>query len=139
MHAIVAFKLCSLFDSYIANAVYERIDYMGSCHLKGDIHTLFSGMVYDNGYYLHNVLVTMICFTQVLHLLDSLGLSQYKEVFSREKIDGALLLDLDNEILEYELMMESKLHRLKLMRVISGKHGMNTPPTSPSRLLQNPV
>ena len=81
-----------------------------------------------------HVPTTVIFLVQVLHLLDSLGLSQYKENFSKEKIDGALLMDLDSEILEFELMMESKLHRLKLMRVIAGKHCVSTPTASPTRL-----
>lgn len=84
-----------------------------------------------------NITITTVIFIQVLQLLDSLGLGQYKDGFSREQIDGALMVDLDDEILEYELMVQSKLHRLKLMRVINGKQSTRTPQPSPSRLQQS--
>ena len=58
-------------------------------------------------------------------MLDNLKLSQYKEKFEEEQINGSLLLDLDDEILKDELGMTSKLHRLKIVRVIEGRQPLN--------------
>ena len=48
-------------------------------------------------------------------------LSQYKEAFLKEQISGDILLQCDNQILEVELKISSRLHRLRLMQVIDGK------------------
>lgn len=57
---------------------------------------------------------------QVLRLLDKMKLGNYKEGFEREQIDGALLLSCDNKILEFDLGMTSRLHQLKILRLIQG-------------------
>ena len=54
-------------------------------------------------------------------MLDQLGLSQYKESFMEEKISGSLLQDCTEDMLENDLQIKSKLHRLKIMRVIDGR------------------
>lgn len=48
-------------------------------------------------------------------------LSQYKDAFHKEQITGDILLECDNQILEVELKISSRLHRLRLMQVIDGK------------------
>jgi len=48
-------------------------------------------------------------------------LSQYKDAFQKEQITGDILLECDNQILEVELKISSRLHRLRLMQVIDGK------------------
>ena len=53
-------------------------------------------------------------------------MSQYKEVFIEENISGALLKEVDEEILEKDLKVTSKLHRLKLLRVINGKESLDS-------------
>ena len=58
---------------------------------------------------------------QILKLLDQLNLTTYKENFRREQIDGWLFMELNDDILQYELGVTSRLHRLKLIRVIEGK------------------
>ena len=63
-------------------------------------------------------------FLQVLQLLDVLGMGQYKAMFDKEKITGSLLLDLDESILEQELGMVSKIHRLKIMRLLDGRQAL---------------
>ena len=60
----------------------------------------------------------------MLKLLDNAGLGQYKKVFIREQISGGLLKELDGEILENELRIASKLHRLKLLRIIEGRESL---------------
>ena len=55
---------------------------------------------------------------QVLGLLDAIGLPQYKEAFTREAIDGELFSSLDNEMLAKELDVSSKIHRLRILKLI---------------------
>lgn len=57
-------------------------------------------------------------------ILDSMGLSQYKEIFSQECIDGAILLELDADVLSCELGVKSKIHCIKLIKLISGDYSI---------------
>ena len=50
-----------------------------------------------------------------------MGLARYAQTFKEERIDGNLLFDLNEEILEEELGMSEKMHRMKLMMVITGQ------------------
>ena len=50
-------------------------------------------------------------------LLEAKGLQQYREVFEREHIDGEILQELDDEILEKDLGVTSKLHRIRIMKL----------------------
>ena len=59
---------------------------------------------------------------QVLQLLDRMHLGMYKPVFEREAITGDLLLELDDSILETELGIQLRLHRMKLMKLITGEY-----------------
>ena len=61
----------------------------------------------------------------MIDLLEILRLTKYKDAFIHEEISGALLQDLDEEILETELGITSKLHRLKLLRVIDGRQPLD--------------
>lgn len=67
-----------------------------------------------------------------MRVLDSMGLSQYKEIFSQECIDGAILLELDADILSCELGVKSKIHCIKLIKLISGDYSIQ-------QYLQNPL
>ena len=60
--------------------------------------------------------------SQIQHLLDAMGLSQYKDTFMSEQITGEILLEIDEDVLQNELGVRSKLHRLRLMKVIRGQH-----------------
>ena len=51
-------------------------------------------------------------------------LPQYKEAFSKEWVDGEIFKDLDEEALQ-ELGVASKVHRIKLMKVITGSHPLD--------------
>ena len=51
-------------------------------------------------------------------------LPQYREAFSREWVDGEVFKDLDEEALQ-ELGVASKLHRMKLMKVITGSYSLD--------------
>lgn len=49
----------------------------------------------------------------------------HKEVFKKEQIIGSLLMELDEEILEKELGISQKLHRIKLLRIIEGRQSIS--------------
>ena len=53
-------------------------------------------------------------------LLENLGLPQYKAIFAKERISGIILSQLTEDDLRGELKISSRLHRLKLLEVISG-------------------
>ena len=57
---------------------------------------------------------------QVQQMLDALQLPQYKEAFAREEVDGEVLLELDDQVLQCELGINFKIHRIRLMKLISG-------------------
>lgn len=57
---------------------------------------------------------------KVLQLLDLMGLSQYRDNFIKEHIDGEVLVDLGEEELK-DLGVISKIHTLRLKKIIEGK------------------
>lgn len=61
-----------------------------------------------------------LTIAQVLKLLDAMNLSQYKEVFEKEQICGAVLSAVDDSLLELVLGIASELHRTQIMKVVSG-------------------
>ena len=56
----------------------------------------------------------------ILHLLDAMNLSAYKEAFKQEQIDGETMACLSADML-IELGVSKSLHRLRLMKIISGQ------------------
>lgn len=48
-------------------------------------------------------------------------MSKYKDAFKDEQINGSLLAELDQEILEKELGVASGLHRKKILLKVQGK------------------
>lgn len=59
-------------------------------------------------------------------LLKSIGLDAYVERFVAECISGDIMQEIDDNVLNKELGVASKLHRIKLMRLINGKLPRNT-------------
>ena len=57
---------------------------------------------------------------EILHLLDAMNLSAYKEAFEQEQIDGETMVCLSADML-IELGVSKSLHRLRLMKIISGQ------------------
>ena len=51
-------------------------------------------------------------------------LGMYKEGFKSEEITGDLMLELDDDILKQDLGMASRLHRIKLLKVITGQYSV---------------
>ena len=56
---------------------------------------------------------------QVCVLLESSGLGKYRPTIERERVTGDILAVLDEGVLETELGITSKLHRLRLLKIIS--------------------
>lgn len=48
-------------------------------------------------------------------------MKQYAAVFQREKINGEVLVDMDEEMMKGDLGIASKLHRMRLMKVSEGE------------------
>lgn len=61
-------------------------------------------------------------FNQVLNLLEMMGLSQHQNSFTTERVNGEILLECDDTVLQHELKMTSKLQRVRLLKIIQGKH-----------------
>lgn len=59
---------------------------------------------------------------QILSLLEAMDLGQYREVFHREHVTGEILVECTEEVLQNELEITSKIHRIRLMKIISGQH-----------------
>jgi len=57
-----------------------------------------------------------------LNLLEAMDLGRYCEEFQREHITGEILAECNEEVLQQELGMVSKIHRIRLMKIISGQH-----------------
>ena len=53
-----------------------------------------------------------------------MDLTQYKEKFTQEHITGEIFAELDDDILQHELGVSSKIHRIRLMKVVSGHHSV---------------
>lgn len=49
-----------------------------------------------------------------------MGLQKYAASFSEESVDGELFFELDNLMLEEDLGVKNRLHRLRIMRIIRG-------------------
>ncbi len=60
--------------------------------------------------------------TQVQKLLEAMGLKQYLGNFKEEQVNGEILSECDEEVLQNDLGVASKLHRMRLLKVISGRH-----------------
>ena len=55
-------------------------------------------------------------------MLEAMKIGQYKDTFLAEQISGEILAECDEEVLQHELGMSSKIHRIRLMKVITGQH-----------------
>lgn len=54
-----------------------------------------------------------------------MNLGQYKVIFLTENITGEVLVEYDDEdILEYDLGVKTKLHRIRLLKLIAGYYSI---------------
>ena len=56
-----------------------------------------------------------------MQLLDGMHLKKYKKSFKDEKINGQIFCMFDEKILEDDLGIDSRLHRIRLMQVVNGE------------------
>ena len=63
---------------------------------------------------------------QITEVLVGLSLKQYVGVVQEEALDGGILVELDEETLITELGMTSRIHRLKIMKLIGGDYDART-------------
>ena len=61
------------------------------------------------------------CLIQVADLLQRMKLGQYREIFIEQQITGAILSQCTAEVLANELEVASKIHRLRLLQIITGE------------------
>ncbi len=54
-----------------------------------------------------------------------MGLEQYTPTFKQEQINGDILSTCDDAILKDELKVTSRLHRMRLLRVIAGTYSVH--------------
>lgn len=57
-------------------------------------------------------------------LLSKLNLDCYKDIFAAEQISGEVLVECDDEVLGTDLQVTSRLHRMRLLRIIQGRQSM---------------
>ena len=53
-----------------------------------------------------------------------MGLQQYHQVFRDQQINGDLLSECDEDILKSELQVSSRLHRMRLLKLILGQYSI---------------
>lgn len=63
-----------------------------------------------------------LLFLQIQDLLDAMEMQQYKDGFEREKISGEILAELTEEDLQKELGVASRIHRVRLLKIMTGHH-----------------
>jgi len=57
-----------------------------------------------------------------MELLNVLGMTKYQDTFAEQSIDGLILVECDESILQHDLGMNSKVDRIRLMKIISGQY-----------------
>ena len=53
--------------------------------------------------------------------MQTMNFTQYLKMFRDEEIDGQLLSECDESVLQHELGIPSVIHRAKLMKIITGR------------------
>ncbi len=51
-----------------------------------------------------------------------MGMKQYQDKFKREQVDGEILAECDETVLTNDLGVTSRLHRMRLLKIISGTY-----------------
>jgi hypothetical protein len=59
---------------------------------------------------------------QICDLLSVMNLNQYVDTFRNEQVSGELLMELTDDVLEQDLNVSNKLHRLRIGKLINGLH-----------------
>ena len=53
-----------------------------------------------------------------------MGMKEYQQKFAEQQINGDLLSECDEAILKDELNVSQRLHRIKLLKIISGMYSV---------------
>ncbi len=51
-----------------------------------------------------------------------MGMKQYQDKFKQEQVDGEILAECDETVLTNDLGVTSRLHRMRLLKIISGTY-----------------
>lgn len=54
--------------------------------------------------------------------MEAMSLGQYSEKIQSEHISGEILLECDESVLQEEIGVTSRIHRIRIMKIISGQH-----------------
>ena len=68
-----------------------------------------------------NVLSAITSQPQIGCLLKAIDLPEYEERFLKNHINGQVLLELTLKVLEDDLDIDSRLHRIRIMNLVAGK------------------
>lgn len=82
----------------------------------------------DSSQFQHSANITYLSTLsneQILHLLEFIGLPQYKSIFCCEEINGEIFVRLDDDALKNDLKITSSLHRARILTVISGQQSVS--------------
>jgi len=66
-----------------------------------------------------------ILLLQIIFMLEMMGLEQYTPTFKQEQINGDILSTCDDALLKDELKVTSRLHRIRLLKVIAGTYSIH--------------
>ena len=73
-----------------------------------------------------NFFFFFLIFPKVGQLMVVMGLGQYQQKIVEEQISGEILLECDDSVLQEEIGITSKIHRIRLMKIIHGQHSAET-------------
>ena len=59
---------------------------------------------------------------KIVKLFHMMGLKQYTETIAHEHITGDILLECTEDVLKSELHVDSRLHRIRVMKVADGSY-----------------
>ena len=68
------------------------------------------------------ILLCVFHMLQVQQLLQAMNLTQYQSRFATEGIAGDILVELGDQDLRNDLGVKSKVHRVRLLKIIEGQH-----------------
>ncbi len=57
-------------------------------------------------------------------LFESMKLGVYTEALQREQVSGDILREFDQDVLRDELGISSRIHQIRVMKVIHGQHSV---------------
>ena len=59
-------------------------------------------------------------------VLEGMGLQQYVAIIQKENLDGEIFSALDEKTLTQDMGVSSRIHQLKLLKLISGEYSASS-------------